>query len=189
MTKKLDVDAFSKQICDALRSSFSELFAAHPDERFYVCGVFTDDSLQFAYPVANSEEALATKVQHYQKKVDPKYGTNSNRNTMRWSYGDWGYFPNIGKKHFAGINKKLQKNFDAPEEEFELQIGPLWNALFGGFSQLEREKFFGKGKQRSQITLLVVGDLPEELVETFAKELNPPKVFENWKNWDFGAPE
>ena len=47
-----------------------------------------------------------------------------------------------------------------------------------GFRRLESEGFFGTGPARSTITLLPVGDLPEELVQAWVSALNPPDVAE-----------
>jgi hypothetical protein len=96
----------------ASMAAISDLIRANADQTFYTFGLFTDDSLQFLYPVANTEEALAATVQRYRKTVDPKYGCTSTRTGMRWSYGDWGFFDYQGGNHFEEINRVLRSNFD-----------------------------------------------------------------------------
>jgi hypothetical protein len=54
---------------------------------------------------------------------------------------------------------------------------------------LEFEHFFGTGTARSKITLLVVGHLPSELVDTCISALNPPDVVEQYMNWNCDAPD
>ena len=171
----------------ALKVSFTELLDENPDHTFYAFGIFTDDSLQFAHPVANSEEALAATVDRYQKEVDPKYGCHSTLHTMRWAYGDWGFFPDVGGEHFEEVNAIVQENFDAPEEVFESQLEILFNSVLEGFRRLEAEEFFGTGEARSKITLLPVGHIDEELADHWVKVLNPPEVNQEWLSYDPNA--
>ena len=172
----------------ALKAAFSELIPANPGRHFYAFAVFTDDSLQFIHPAANTEEALTATVQHYRETVDPQYGTTSTRAGMRWSYGDWGHFANFGEEHFAAINEALIENIDGPDEEFEARIDSLWAAVLSGFQRLEKDGFFGSGRERLNITLLLVGDLDGELVNSWVSALNPPDVADRFINWNPDAP-
>lgn len=174
---------FSDQVYRALKRSFTELLAANPDQSFYAFALFTDDSLQFIHPVANSEEALSKTVQHYRETVDPEYGTTSTREGMRWSYGDWGFFPNVGGDYFDEINAIVERNFSADEDVFDRQIEGLWESVLNGFRRLEVEGFFGTGEARSKITLLPVGHIDEEMTEKWVANLNPPQVVEAWRKW------
>lgn len=185
----IDYPALSNMVRDALRASFSDLLASNPDRTFYAFAVFTDDSLQFAYPVANTEEGLAATVRRYNQEVDPKLGITSTRNNMRWSYGDWEFFPDVGQRHFQRINELLGENVCAEEDEFEQQIEPLWQAMLDGFLELEREGFFGTGEPRSKITLLVVGHVPDEIADQWITVLNPPEVATKCLEWDADAPD
>ena len=110
----------------ASKAAFSEVVQKHPEQSFYAFGLFTDDSLQFVYPVANTEEGLTKTVERYKREVDPKYGCTSTRAGMRWSYGDWDFFPDIGGDHFAKINEIVRANFDLPREQFEAAVDPMW---------------------------------------------------------------
>jgi hypothetical protein len=58
-----------------------------------------------------------------------------------------------------------------------------------GFQRLEKERFFGSGPERSKITLLLVGDLPSELVESWVSALNPPDAADRFINWNADAPD
>jgi len=108
---------------------------------------------------------------------------------MRWSYGDWEFFPEVGAEHFEKINEVVRANFDSDRDQFDAGIEPLWAAILQGFQRLEAEHFFGSGFERSKITLLLVGDLPSELVNHWASALNPPDVAERFINWNYNAPD
>ena len=185
----IDYAQLSTKVRDALRASFVDLIAANPDCSFYTFAMWTDDSMQFAHAAANTEEGLTATVQRYNQEVDPEYGTTSTRNSMRWSYGDWEFFPVEGEEYFSDINGVLQDNFNADEDVFEEQIEPLWQALLDGFLQLEKDGFFGNGETRSKITLLVVGDLDYEIVDKWVTALNPPDVAQRYVNWDCESPD
>jgi hypothetical protein len=84
----IDYATLSLMVRDALRASFAELLASNPDRSFYAFAVFTDDSLQFAHPVANTEEGLTATVRRYNEEVDPKHEITS---TRKWyAMGVWG---------------------------------------------------------------------------------------------------
>jgi hypothetical protein len=183
------LDHLAGHVHAALKAAFSELIRADPDQRFYAFAVFTDDSLQLLHAVANTEEALTATVKRYRAKVDPKYGRTSTRANMRWSYGDWGFFPEVGAEHFAEINEALIGNISGPEEEFYARIDGLWAAALDGFQRLEKEGFFGTGAERSTITLLPVGDLPPEIIDRWAAALNPTDVADRYINWKPDAPD
>ena len=185
----IDYAELSTNVSDALRATFRGLLAANPGRSFYAFALWTDDSLQFASVAANTEEGLVATVERYRNEVDPVYKSTSTRNGMRWSYGDWEFFPvDEGEAHLTEVNAVLQENFNADEDVFENQIGLLWQALLDGFLQLEKEEFFGTGEARST-TLLLVGDLDEEIVDRWATALNPPDVAERYINWDCEAPD
>lgn len=184
----IDFADFPSKVRDALRAAITDVIKANPDRSFYTFAIFTDDSLQFAFAAANTEEGLAATVKRYNVEVDPKHDTTSTLNRMRWAHGDWECFP-IDGAHFSEINGVLEENFDAEESVFEAQIESLWQALLDGFRQLEDEGFFGVGEERSRITLLVVGDLKEEVINHWARTLNPPAVAQRFIEWDYGAPD
>lgn len=185
----IDYLALSNMVCDALRASFAYLLAANPDRTFYTFAIFTDDSLQFAHPVANTEEGLTAAVRRYNEEVDPKLGITSTRNGMRWSYGDWKFSPDVGEQHFQRINEILGENFCAEVDDFEQQSEPLWQALLGGFLALENEGFFGTGEARLKITPLVVCHVPEDVVDHWIRVLNPPDVATRCLELDCDAPD
>lgn len=179
-----------EQVYAAAKAAFSEVLAAHPEETFYTFGLFTDGSLQFLRPVANTEEALTATVKRYKETVDPKYGCTSTRNGMRWSYGDWGFFT-IDGNHFDEINRTLCANFDSygNNDKWAANRDQSWDAMIAGFLRLERENFFRTGAARSKITLLIVGDLPGKLMNECARYLNPPDVAARYIGWNCDAED
>jgi hypothetical protein len=189
----IDPEQFADRVYEASKAAFSALICENTDQTFYAFGLFTDDSLQFLYPVANTEEALTATVQRYRETVDPKYGCTSTRTGMRWSYGDWWFFPYQAPSdnHFGEINRMLGSNFDrmVAEEEFDGGLEPLWASTLNGFRRLESENFFGTGPARSQITLLLVGHVPLELGIAWVFALNPPDVVDRYMNWNCDAPD
>jgi len=182
---------FADRVYVASKAAFSALITDNPGQTFYAFGLFTDDSLQFMHPAANTQEALTATVRRYRETVDPKYGTTSTRTGMRWSYGDWGFFPYEDGNHFGEVNRILGENFDemVADEESDGGLESLWAAALDGFCRLEAEGFFGTGAARSRITLLPVGDLPEELVGAWVSALNPPAEAERFANYNPDAPD
>ena len=136
---KINYTEFAASVREGLRTSITNLLDANPDRSFYTFAIFTDDSLQFAHLAANTEEGLSATVKRYREEVDPKYETTSTRNSMRWAYGDWEFFPVEDDESLDEANLVLQDNFNSDEDEFEEQIGSLWDALLNGFLQLENE--------------------------------------------------
>jgi hypothetical protein len=108
---------------------------------------------------------------------------------MRWSYGDWEFFPVEALEHLADVNSVLQDNVLADEDVSEEQIAPLWRALLDGFKQLEAEGFFGTGLERSKITLLLVGNVLDETFVQWVTALNPEPVAQPFLNWDSDASD
>lgn len=187
----IDPEKFADRVYEASKAAFSALLADNPSQTFYAFALFTDDSLQFIHPAANTEEALSATVRRYRETVDPEYGTTSTRTGMRWSYGDWGFFPYESGDHFAEVNHLLSENFDrmVADDAFDGGLDALWGAALAGFQRLHTEGFFGTGPARSAITLLPVGDLPEDLVQEWVSALNPPDVAERFAAYDADAPD
>lgn len=188
-------ELFSDEVYQALKVAFSGIRESNSDQSFYAFALFTDDSLQFLHPVANTEEGLAATVRRYKETVDPKYGCASTQAGMRWSYGDWKFFPDVGGGHFDEINRALQSNFGSRingqigEEEFNEQIQLLWGSVLHAFRRLDLDGFFGTGSIRSRLTLMFVGHLPEEIFNHCLSRLNPTEVVEQFLNWNYEVPD
>src|ERR1043166_4000649 len=105
------LDHLADHVHAALKAAFSEVIRANPHQTFYTFALWTDDSLQFLHPAANTEEALTATVRRYREEVDPKYGCTSTRAGMRWSYGDWGFFGYQDGGHFNEVSQVLNSNW------------------------------------------------------------------------------
>jgi hypothetical protein len=187
----IDPEQFAERVYEASKAAFSALLADNTGQTFYTFGLFTDDSLQFMHPAANTEEALTATVRRYRETVDPSYGTTSTRTGMRWSYGDWAFFPYEDGDYFGEVNRLLSENFDksVADEEANGEPETLLAAALDGFLRLESEGFFSAGSARSAVTLLPVGDLPEEVVQAWVSALNPLDVAERFAEYDADAPD
>ena len=186
----IDPAQLAGKVYVAAKAAFTELKRNHPWSQFYAFGLWTDDSLQFLYPMANTEESLTEAVQRYQQQVDPKYGTVSSHDSLRWSYGDWGFASCDEAGHFDEVNDLLNANFErmveADEDDEELEdalseeVDRLFDAIATGLYRLDLDGFFGSGEARAKVTLMLVGDLAPELIEASVRLLNPPAVYERY---------
>lgn len=109
----LSPEQLEKMVYEASKKAFSAIIAENLDKHFYTFGLFTDDSMQFLYPVANTEEGLSIIVDYYRANVDPKRtsGRVTTRNDLRWAYGDWEFFHSLRLDEFTEINNGLKAYF------------------------------------------------------------------------------
>ncbi len=182
----INTETFENMVYKASKDVFEKLVADNPDDHFYSFGLWTDDSLQFLNPVANSIEKLTATVERYNVEVDPNYGTTSTKNGMMWSYGDWGYCANFGEEEFEEINDAINELFheDISIEEHVEIVSPLWGAIQNAIKRLCDEDFFVSCAGTADVTILMVGDLPEEFIDHFAKAWNSEAVAKRYLNWD-----
>ncbi|WP_395748312.1 DUF4303 domain-containing protein [Prosthecobacter sp.] len=189
---RIPPDQFEELIYQSLRKAFATLLSASQGQTLYAFALFTDDSLQFLNPVANSEEALTAAVTRYQTKVDPKYGGTTTRSSLRWSYGDWGFFPNVDEGAFQEANELLSRNFDQMMEDdsFDGDVDLLFAAMLKGFQRAEAEGVFSSAMPRGSLVLLLVGNLPASLTDPWVTALNPPETASMYLHWiPPGTPE
>ncbi|MBB5031356.1 DUF4303 domain-containing protein [Prosthecobacter vanneervenii] len=189
--KRIQPAHLEELVYHSIKTAFTTLISATGGQKVYVFGLFTDDGLQFLYPVANTEEALTATVQRYQTTVDPKYGCTSTRSGMRWSYGDWGFFPTVDQEAFQQVNELLSTNFEQMLEadDFDGDLELLWPAILNGFKRAEAEGFFGAAVPRDSLTLILTGDLPHTLVNQWVTTLNPPEVASKYLHWNCAAED
>jgi WD40 repeat protein len=153
-TSKRLVAALTK----AARAAFSEVRAAHPDEHFYVFALFseTGDDLQ---PTCNTEEALA-RVTRRLRRTKP-----SDLEELRYFAEEFAYHQ-AGEEHFAAIDAISETPGDDDRA-----------AATAALRELEREGFFGRGKARRDVAVLVLlSDQSNENVLEHARQLNPKPV-------------
>lgn len=63
-------------------------------------------------------------------------------------------------------------------------ITPLWDAIVNGLNRLREEEVLKNLTVEKPITLLVVGDLDDEIINTCAKILNTDEIAEKYINWN-----
>jgi hypothetical protein len=159
----------------------------NPEKSFYTFGLFTDDSLQYLHPVANTEEGLDSTVKYYNEEVDPEYNTTSTHKGMRWAYGDWEFFPDVSEGDFDEINEILVKVFDSEisDKEFEKVCSNLSQAILNGFKRLVEGGLFDR-LGRENITFLLVGNVNEDFSNLWVREINLENVANSFENWQPG---
>ena len=186
--KRIPLKKLETQIHRASKRAFGEMLSAYPDEHYYVFALIANDALQSIHPLANTEEELDLTVERYVKTVDPKYGCTSTQHNMRWAHGDWGV-QDVGLEQFDLVNQMLYDitlALDDVDDELACScIDKMWSAAINGLASVHRDGFFGTGKKRREVTLLVVGDLPDDLVSRAAKACNPPSVRNRYLNWKY----
>ncbi len=185
----IDYKALEDMIYRASKDVFEKLVAENPDEHFYTFGLWTDDSLQFLNPSANSMEKLISTVAMYNAEVDTKDDIPTTQEDMMWSYGDWGYVANIGQQVFAQINSLLNELFhaDISIDEHDEATTPVWGVIEDAIKRLCDEDFFISCAGHTDVTVLLVGDLPEEFTDDFARAWNPMAIADRYINWSFDS--
>lgn len=156
----------------ALEQAFTDLREDHGDENFYVFALYTTGDADYAMATANSEQGLLRVA-----------AENGNRpeaaERLRWSPCDWPYH-GVGGRYFGAVGGLLEQASAlefADEDEAELHLQNVLQALTQGLHDLELCGFFGQGKSRAAVTLLLMmGDQSEPLLLESARTLNPPEV-------------
>ena len=151
----------AQRIADQLRAAFEALRSEHPEDRFYLYGIFTDEDGAYLAATAASEEGLAGTVSRYRKRSG-KRSVEELRRDLRFSAPDSPYHetPAPGLSAFAAGKK-------------------LHDACFEALRILDREGFFGQGEARAEVIINVVyGDMSDERWLDHARALNPPDAVE-----------
>ena len=85
MERSIDFNQLRVQIRDAARLVFSAVQIAHAAEDFYAFALYTDAGALTVCAAANTEQALARKVNH-RNETDP-----AELNYLRWAIAEWEY--------------------------------------------------------------------------------------------------
>jgi hypothetical protein len=138
-------------LLDATRAAFADVRAAHPTEQFYVFALFSEsgDDLQ---PTCNTLEGLARTAK----------SSGESEDELRFFPEEFAYHQH-GEEHFEALGPRPAKG----------GLGSAVRAL----KALDREGFFGKGRERAKIAVLVLrSDQNNREVVEIAQQLNPPSV-------------
>ncbi len=140
----------------AARAAFSEAKLAHPGEHFYVFALFSEsgDDVQ---PTCNSEEALERMTRKVPGRADER----------RYLAEEFAYHQ-VGEAHFDAVTRITA----SPGDDGLM-------AARAALANLVREGFFGRGKARNGVAVLVLmSDQSNEHVLEHARKLNPKAVVE-----------
>ena len=172
--------ALRKSIIDATRSAFTELRKNVTKENFYTFALYTSELGDYIVSSANTEEGLLRRAQEYQSRSKKETLPNL-QNQLRWSAADWAYHC-TGEDHFEAAQKLLDARpdcTDMDDDECEEEVALRFKVMIEALQALDKEGFFGKGKAREKVVLLVMlGDQTDKMMLDHAKQLNPPKVFQ-----------
>jgi phage terminase small subunit len=179
--KKAAAISLQKSITHAARSAFSKLRAAHPKETFYAFALYTNDEANSITASANTEEGLRRRAERYE--MDEKKGIEQHAERLRWNPPDWAYHC-AGDDQFEEAQKQLDALADAndlDEDECEKEFDARLAVFIAALKELDAEGFFGRGKERQKVTLLVaMGDQEVKLLLKCAQQLNPHAVYQKF---------
>src|SRR5262249_5491752 len=143
-------------ITNAARQAFADLHAAHSDEMFYAYALYANPEANYITASANSEEGLIRHARRYNAKE--KKGITEHARRLGWNARDWAYHC-VGEQHFARAQELLdalcaagRSGAEEAEDEGHARLDLFIEAL----KALDNEDFFGRGKTRQQITLLLM---------------------------------
>ena len=163
----IDFDQLTNEIREGARKAFDKIRTAHPDQKINSLCLFSDESAMTIAHCANSKEALIAA------------GGDEDLvwNAAEWSFNEGGEFLDVAYRmilpfHLDGYCKM----------EFAEFRDAVFEACVSALEQLDKEKFFGSGKDREDVVLLFeVSDSDE--VESTVKRLNTTKAFSRYKKW------
>jgi WD40 repeat protein len=166
-------------ITQAARATFTKLRDTHPKETFYAFALYTSNESNYITASANTEEGLLERAKRREKRE--KKGLKRHADLLRWNPPDWVYHC-AGDDQFEEAQKMLDvlsDSCDLDEDEFEKEFDTRLAVFIDGLKELDAEGFFGRGKERQKVTLLVaMGDQETKLLLKCAQQLNPTSVYQ-----------
>ena len=137
-----------QEVTSAARQAFTQLRERHPGERFYAYALVTDGDAVDVGPAANSEEGLRRKATEYGQKRPAEW--------LRWGVDEWAYVDE-GQESFKkaqGIVGARLEDDESPKKFAERKAATL-TAFADALKALDAEGFFGTGRERAKVTLIV----------------------------------
>ena len=136
------------EVTSAARAAFTQLRERHAGERFYPYALMTDGDAVTVGPAANSAEGLRRKATDYGQKRPAAW--------LRWGVDEWAYVDN-GREFFDAaqgiVGAKLYE--DEPPRKFAERRAATLAAFADALKALDKEGFFGTGRARAKVTLIV----------------------------------
>lgn len=151
----------------------------------YAFGLYTTpDGWGYICPTANTEEGLLQKYTEYIQR-----GHNSDMNSLRWGPCDWIYHLE-GIDFFNDVEKIMvdryyyffKDNDRYLTDEYERDNELILQTCIEALGELDRKFIFGKGESRESLVINIFkGDRGEQELIDYAKLLNPPNVYNRFK--------
>jgi len=140
----IDYDAFLPRLVSGLRQAWERVRRQRPRETFYMFGIATDSDLVVLTPFWNTEE-------NYAAKGNPDYPTD------KWVVPEEGYSP---CKYTAVLQDEVNRyvfedHRHEPDSVFEKRKARLLTIFEQALVQLDSEGFFGTGKKRHRVLLMI----------------------------------
>jgi hypothetical protein len=164
----INYDTFLPRLVAGLRKAWEEVRRQRPGETFYMFGIATDSDVVVLTPFWNTEEKYAAEG-------NPEYPTD------KWVVPEEGY---AYCKHTHVLQKEVNRyvfedHRGESDSDFEKRKARLLKVFEQALAQLDSEGFFGKGKKRHQVLLLIDrGDCSEEethYMHQVIRRINPPQ--------------
>jgi hypothetical protein len=136
----------------AARLTFSVYKQQHPDEDFYAFALYTDDDAGGANCAANTEQSLKRATQSY---IDGGY-TLPEPGQMRYIPDEWVYSGAEGSIDAWGKIWEMNEALAADDSFwFKRYKKKALEAMILALKDLDADEFFGTGRDRERITLLI----------------------------------
>jgi len=184
-TDTIDFPALQQLIAAEAKTEILKLRAEHPDEHFYAYSLMTDSDVCTIFLATNTEEAL--------KSYKEENGYDEDDESVRWFANEWVYgseddsFPKTQEL----IGAWLEREED--EDEFVERKEQALQAFAGALADLDKEKLFGKGKERNKVILMVQDTDPDEEAEEKAMDIilaiNPKPAYRAYVEFCGGDEE
>jgi hypothetical protein len=164
----IDYDTFLPRLVSGLRQAWEAARRRRARETFYMFGIATDSNVVVLTPFWNTEENYANKG----KREFP---------ADKWVVPEEGYAP---CKHTAALQTEVNRyvfedHTKEPDTVFEKRKTRLLKIFEKALVQLDSEGFFGTGKKRQQVLLLIDrGDCSQaetQYMHRVIKRINPPQ--------------
>ena len=162
----INYQTFLPRLVSGLRKAWEEVRRRRLGETFYMYGIATDSDVVVLTPFWNTEEKYAAEG-------NPEYPTG------KWDVPGEGYEP---CKYTAALQQEvnryvLEDHTAEPDSVFERRQRRLLKIFEQALMQLDSEGFFGTGKKRNQLLLIIDrGDCSAEetrYMHQVIKRINP----------------
>jgi hypothetical protein len=145
---EIDYETFRENLVLALRKAWQEIRSRRPRETFFLFGIETDSDITDLQPLCNTEEQYLAD------------GGEAEPTAAKWFMDDDATLYRAGHKHTAALAREVNRYvFEDHTLHSETAFRKRKRALLEVFEQalvqLDRERFFGTGRNRNRALLQV----------------------------------